>query len=118
MLSKMICSMKTVTSVLTVAIICVLCAGFSESIPNNEWNNSDISYLSSYQSVNSHLKRHHHKYGLEDINHGNNVINDIGTIDRKSANFLLIDYLNDGEMERRISFNGITAKETSVANSG
>lgn len=33
-------------------------------------------------------------------------------------NFLLIDYLNDGEIERRISFNGITAKETSIANSG
>lgn len=33
-------------------------------------------------------------------------------------NFLLIDYLNDGEIERRVSFNGIAAKETSVANSG
>lgn len=34
-----------------------------------------------------------------------------------SENFLLIDKLNDGEMERRISLNGISAKETSVANS-
>lgn len=33
-------------------------------------------------------------------------------------NFLLIDYLNDGEVERRVSFNGIMAKETSIANSG
>lgn len=32
--------------------------------------------------------------------------------------FLLVDYLNDGEIERRVSFNGITAKETSIANSG
>lgn len=31
-------------------------------------------------------------------------------------NFLLTDYLVDGEMERRISFNGITAKETSLGN--
>ncbi|KAG4070106.1 hypothetical protein HA402_013349 [Bradysia odoriphaga] len=32
-------------------------------------------------------------------------------------NFLLIDYLADGEMERRISYNGVTAKETSIGNS-
>lgn len=32
-------------------------------------------------------------------------------------NFLLTDYLNDGEMERRISYKGITAKETSIGNS-
>lgn len=38
--------------------------------------------------------------------------------DEPPPNFLLIDYLNDGEMERRVSFNGITAKETSIANSG
>lgn len=29
-------------------------------------------------------------------------------------NFFLVDYLNDGEMERRISFGGMTAKETSM----
>lgn len=38
--------------------------------------------------------------------------------DEPPPNFLLIDYLNDGEIERRVSFNGITAKETSIANSG
>lgn len=32
-------------------------------------------------------------------------------------NFLLVDYLPDGEMERRISYNGITAIQTSVGNS-
>lgn len=39
-------------------------------------------------------------------------------VDQTPPNFLLIDYLNDGEIERRVSFNGITAKETSIANSG
>lgn len=29
-------------------------------------------------------------------------------------NFILIDYLSDGERERRISWNGITGKETSI----
>lgn len=39
-------------------------------------------------------------------------------VDQLPPNFLLIDYLDDGEIERRVSFNGITAKETSIANSG
>lgn len=34
-----------------------------------------------------------------------------------AENFLLIDQLADGEMERRISFNGLTAKGTTVGNS-
>lgn len=33
-----------------------------------------------------------------------------------STDFMLIDYLADGEMERRIRFKGITAKETSIGN--
>uniref|UniRef100_A0A182MF42 Uncharacterized protein n=1 Tax=Anopheles culicifacies TaxID=139723 RepID=A0A182MF42_9DIPT len=31
------------------------------------------------------------------------------------GNFILIDFLNDGERERRISWNGIIGKETSLA---
>lgn len=42
----------------------------------------------------------------------------LGVDDTSPPNFLLVDYLNDGEIERRVSFNGITAKETSIANSG
>ncbi|XP_052871911.1 uncharacterized protein LOC128277490 isoform X2 [Anopheles cruzii] len=34
------------------------------------------------------------------------------------GNFLLTDYLNDGERERRISWNGIIGKETSLADTG
>lgn len=32
------------------------------------------------------------------------------------ADFLLVDYLADGELERRIRYKGITAKETSIGN--
>lgn len=39
-----------------------------------------------------------------------------GDNDRK--NFILSNYLSDGEIERRIQFNGITAKETLVSNNG
>lgn len=34
-----------------------------------------------------------------------------------TENFLLVDYLNDGEVERRISYNGLTGKETSIGDS-
>lgn len=32
------------------------------------------------------------------------------------TNFIITDFLSDGEMERRLSLNGITAKETSLGN--
>lgn len=37
-------------------------------------------------------------------------------VPNKVPNFLLIDRLADGEMERRIQFDGLTAKETSIGN--
>lgn len=42
---------------------------------------------------------------------------DTATAATTTENFLLVDQLADGEMERRISFNGLTAKGTSVGNS-
>lgn len=39
------------------------------------------------------------------------------TSDSDHPNFLITNYLSDGEIERRIQFNGITAKETFVPNS-
>lgn len=38
------------------------------------------------------------------------------TNDSDHPNFLLTNYMSDGEIERRIHFNGITAKETLVSN--
>lgn len=38
--------------------------------------------------------------------------------DNQPLNFLITNFLSDGEIERRIHFNGITAKETLVVNSG
>lgn len=38
--------------------------------------------------------------------------------DSDHMNFIITNYLSDGEIERRIHFNGITAKETLVSNSG
>ncbi|XP_055314669.1 uncharacterized protein LOC129575320 isoform X1 [Sitodiplosis mosellana] len=40
----------------------------------------------------------------------------IASSDSDHPNFLITNYLSDGEIERRIQFNGITAKETFVPN--
>lgn len=32
------------------------------------------------------------------------------------TNFIITDFLDDGEMERRLSLNGVAAKETSLGN--
>lgn len=67
----------------------------------------DESYINeNYDENLNHINRHRHKNKYE------------RTLSQKHGhdNFLLTDYLMDGEMERRISFNGITAKETSLGN--
>lgn len=43
-------------------------------------------------------------------------IQSIASSDIDHPNFLITNYLSDGEIERRIQFNGITAKETFVPN--
>lgn len=74
---------------------------------NEELDYNDESWINeNYDENLNHINRHRHKskndrtwyqkYGHE--------------------NFLFTDYLVDGEMERRISFNGIAAKETSLGN--
>lgn len=51
-------------------------------------------------------------------NNNDNKTSAVATIKtHRGENFMLIDYLPDGEMERRISYNGIVAKETKVGNS-
>lgn len=44
------------------------------------------------------------------------MIDQSRTNDIDHPNFLLTNYMSDGEIERRIHFNGITAKETLVSN--
>ncbi|XP_052901933.1 uncharacterized protein LOC128309551 isoform X2 [Anopheles moucheti] len=68
-----------------------------------------------------HHHRHHLHRGVTQQEYDN--IGDGGgggrsDVDRKfmqHGNFILIDYLNDGERERRISWNGAIGKETSLA---
>lgn len=118
--------------VLTIVDLCL-------SVPN--FNNIDVSISSNkYNKLNSNRQPNVIDTSDDDIH----KFNDDGdkresnTIRRKNAessessisfdvdddnnnhplNFLITNFLSDGEIERRIHFNGITAKETLVSNSG
>lgn len=73
-----------------------------------EGSNDDESWINeNYDENLNHINRHRHKSKPYNRTWYQKFGHD---------NFLLTDYLMDGEMERRISFNGITAKETSLGN--
>lgn len=72
-----------------------------------EASNDDESWINeNYDENLNHINRHRHK-----TKYNRTLYQKYG-----HENFLLTDYLVDGEMERRISFNGLTAKETSLGN--
>lgn len=52
--------------------------------------------------------QHHHHQGTEDSGGG------VRSARTKIHNFLSTDALYDGEQERRVHYNGVTAKETAV----
>lgn len=68
--------------------------------------------LNTLSTELSHAKRHHQ----QSMNHHLHSHSPHRFMDN-AENFLLIDYLADGEMERRINYNGVTAKETTIGNS-
>lgn len=76
---------------------------------NDDHINGDKSEKKVFQQ---NIDRSLTAYGeLHESYHSNAVADDS---DRK--NFIISNYLSDGEVERRIHFNGITAKETLVSN--
>lgn len=123
--------LQSATSIifLTIFNFCVSVQAFAGDNLNNDLiinsnNNLNKNKLILHKSISD---RHKSLYGIPDENRisiehlqqyrkhhelSANKNND------SALNFLLIDYLADGEMERRISFNGISAKETSIGNSG
>lgn len=83
------------------------------------WNNQNDDDI---KSDNSEMKHFHTKIDRSTIAYGNlyqrNHSNARADDDSDHKNFLMLNYLSDGEIERRIHFNGITAKETLVSNNG
>lgn len=80
---------------LSIINICVCLQDIAEKTLNSL--NNEVQHSKRHQHNQNNHHHHPHRWGHE--------------------NFLLIDYLADGEMERRISYNGVTAKETSIGNS-
>lgn len=94
---------------LLVSTFCMHVNGFTRHNFNNEID--DKYQQEKSQNIDQQLDRR--RYDVDA-----SVEDEPSDDDQMPRNFLLIDYLNDGEIERRISFNGITAKQTSIANSG
>ena len=83
-------------------------------------DNANAIIESDRLKFRSHPRRHHrqsshHRFANSKTDDGGVAA---GPSEANYQNFLLIDYLSDGEMERRVSYNGITAKETSIGNNG
>lgn len=79
----------------------------------HESSQPDLTLDNNIQILNTHPRRRHHSTYKNDIDE-NELLQ---MNEQRYKNFLLTDYLADGEMERRINYNGITAKETSISTS-
>ncbi|XP_053679159.1 uncharacterized protein LOC128730151 [Anopheles nili] len=94
-------------------------ATLTEQQEVNNFNVGELSILHSPQMLSGGMQRprsrqlRHHSHR----NAGEDNVDDTGGGDhsQKLENFVLTDTLNDGECERRISWNGIIGKETSLA---
>ncbi|XP_059063017.1 uncharacterized protein LOC131855734 isoform X3 [Achroia grisella] len=94
----------------------------ADGVPNS--NNSNAKTIDNPE----HLKfRHHHTHVVPNSNRSldnseRQVLSDIKYLRRhlnkEIVNFVMTDYLMDGEVEVRVHFNGVTAKETSVGANG
>lgn len=73
----------------------------------------ELTLDSNNQIETMHPRRRHHSMYNNDI--GENELLELNK--QRYKNFLLTDFLADGEMERRINYNGIAAKETSISTS-
>lgn len=68
---------------------------------------SSGSNFLALDEFNSSPTRHNHRHHPSPVQRQQQLF-------QKDNNFILIDYLNDGERERRVSWNGLTGKETSI----
>ncbi|XP_055631770.1 uncharacterized protein LOC129771772 isoform X2 [Toxorhynchites rutilus septentrionalis] len=88
-------------SLLTIVIVVLSSADASLSTSPNGFSNAD--------EYNSSPTRHKHRHHQQQQQHEQKSRKD---------NFILIDYLSDGEQEKRISWNGIAGKQTNIGDIG
>lgn len=104
---------------LSIVNLCVSVQDFAEKTLNS---------LSSELGHQTHIRRHHQQHNPHHHHHHHphqspdDGYDDAGKYSMRkyldnAENFLLVDYLADGEMERRINYNGVAAKGTTLGNS-
>uniref|UniRef100_A0AAG5DT90 phospholipase A2 n=1 Tax=Anopheles atroparvus TaxID=41427 RepID=A0AAG5DT90_ANOAO len=111
------------SSIMTVLSLAVIMTVQGQHLPESNGANNGIEWKTHPSSGGPHHPQHHakhpqrHHQHREAIDAGNDDDGGGGAFQKgkRMENFLLIDYLNDGERERRISWNGIIGKETSLA---
>lgn len=96
---------------------------FASSALDNDLILADDYAIRNQNDRTFHPRRHRHRHHPLHSQPSDNLLNsdDESTDDivfqTRYKNFLLTDYLADGEMEQRINFDGITAKQTSISTS-
>ncbi|XP_013138495.1 PREDICTED: uncharacterized protein LOC106103306 isoform X2 [Papilio polytes] len=91
---------------------------------DNDVVTSDIDGAVRFDSSNSTngLRLRHMHLQPANITYNKQILSDIKYLrrhmNREVINFIMTDYLVDGEVEVRVHYNGITAKETSVGING
>lgn len=104
-------SVNASVTILFMVNLCLtsLCSCAQDAFSSSQSNGIIDDNINIKTWTRPHQKRHNgHAITQED--------NDFSQpLPRRHKNFILIDYLKDGEMERRINYNGVTAKETSIS---
>ena len=100
--------MNTKVSNSVLMIIFVTLVNKSFCINNSNNVGSDLTIISDLPKL-----RHFNKFIKNTSNNNNNNSDKQRDI---HENYLIVDYLSDGEMERRFNYNGIIGKETSIGN--
>lgn len=104
----------TIYMVMISILLINVCKGNAQ-LQSNEIHDGMISDNFALRNRDQlHLRHLHHRRQYEDeVSNTSSATADIQW--PRYTNFLLTDYLADGEMERRINYNGSTAKETSIS---
>lgn len=80
---------------------------------NGDKHESNTVRRNNADAAESSMSFDEDDYGEDDDEYSADAVSD-----NQPLNFLITNFLSDGEIERRIHFNGLTAKETLVVNSG
>lgn len=80
--------------------------------------NKNVPFLNSTVFANDHNHRHNHQASVSVTRVEKEILSDIKYLrkhlNREIVNFVMSDVLMDGEVENRLHFDGVTAKETYV----